>query len=120
MDKNRGLLKFLKIEGIANSLTALIESKIELAKVEFKEELSVILSKMLISFILLIIGLFFLLFSSIALAFYIGSLFDKQFIGFSIVSSAYLLIFAILYFTRGGLKLHDYFVKMLRKTLHVK
>lgn len=120
MGENKGLFKFLKLEGIVDNFTNLVESKIQLAKLETKEEIALILSKMTVFILLLTIGLFFVVFISFALAYYLGTALGETFIGFAVVAGIYLSLFVMLYLLRDKAKLFDRCQKILRETLHIK
>ncbi len=120
MGEKKGLLKYLKLDGVISNFTHLIESKIELAKIETKEEIALVLSKMAVFALLVTLGLFFILFLSLALAHYLGDLLANVSVGFMIVSGIYFLFFMVLYLLRNKIKLHERCLELLRKTLHVK
>lgn len=115
MGENKGLLRFLKLDGVVDNLVHLVESKIELAKLETKEEIAVILSKMAVFALLLTFGLFFLVFVSIALAYYLSALVKSAFLGFLIVSGIYLTLFLTIFLLRGRIGLQDVLLDWMRK-----
>lgn len=120
MGENKGILKFLKLDGVIDNLTHLVETKIEIAKIETKEEIALVLSKMAVFVLLLTIGLFSVLFLSMALAYYLGHLLGNTFIGFFLISAAYLSLFTVIYILRNKIGLYERCLELLRKTLHHK
>jgi uncharacterized membrane protein YqjE len=104
------LLKFLRLDGILANLTGYVEARIELMKLEVKEDITKALSKaaliMLIAFILTL----FILFISMAIAYKISDA-TNPFTGFSIVAGFYLLVGVALWFSRSTIlkKLEEQF-----------
>jgi hypothetical protein len=110
------LSKFFKVDSLLSNLTGYVETRVELLKIEVKEDLAKTLSQaityLFISFILAL----FLTFVSIAVALLIGARLGN-FAGFSIVGLAYLITGLILWLSREKLisKLEKRFVLMFRK-----
>jgi hypothetical protein len=110
------ITKFLKLDNLISNLTGLVETKIELLKVEAKEEFAAGLAKGVVYFVLaFVFGLVILLISlgvAILLSEKIGAL-----AGFGIVAAFYLLVGLILLAKRESLisKLEKQFTKALKK-----
>ena len=110
------LSKFFKVDNLLSNLTGYVETRVELLKIEVKEDLAKTLAQaityLFISFILAL----FLTFVSIAVALLISARLGN-FGGFSIVGLAYLITGLILWLSRGKLisKLEKRFVLMFRK-----
>lgn len=85
------ILKLLKLEKLVEHLTGFIEAKVELIKYNLKEEIAQSLSRFFVYFIILITFNMFVLFISLAVAFYISQELGWL-AGFSIVSGFYLFI----------------------------
>jgi uncharacterized membrane protein YqjE len=85
------LLKFLKLDGLIDSLTGYVEARIALMKIEVREELANGLAKALV--LVLIIALFtlFVCMMSFAVAYEIGESLGT-FEGFAIVACFYLIV----------------------------
>ncbi len=82
-----------------------IELRLELAGIEFQENLTEIISRVLILMVLLVIASTFLGFLSLSLAFYLGEVFNAQSLGFLAVALLYLLVgivLVVLYRSRSG------------------
>ncbi|HLT81438.1 MAG TPA: phage holin family protein [Cyclobacteriaceae bacterium] len=89
------ILKLLKLENLFESVSGYVESKLELFKMEIREEVAGIVARILV---VLLIGLCFLLFlilASIGLAYYLGTLVGMTG-GIMIVAGFYLLVFALM------------------------
>lgn len=110
------LSKIFKVDNLINNLTGYVESKVELLKIEVKEELARNLAKvaawLLIAFILAL----FIVFLSIAVALELAGIFGS-FAGFSMVAAAYLIGGLILWGSRQRLisKFEKQFELMFRK-----
>ena len=85
------VLKFLKLEGLMDTLSDYVETKFALLKLEIREEVIQLISKVLVG--LLIIGamIFVLLFLSFGVAYAIGLKLGTT-VGFIIVAGFYLLL----------------------------
>lgn len=109
------LLKFLRLDGIIANLTGYIETKIELMKLEIREDVSRTLAKASVFLVIgLIMGLF-ILFISMAVAFKISES-TSPFAGFAIVAGFYLLIAVVIWLVRESLqkKLEQQFTEKIK------
>lgn len=111
--EKKGFFNFLKLDSLFDHLTAFIESKIEVYKIEIKDELVQTLSKIMVWLLLGSIVFFFFLFLNIALGYLLGALLNSLFFGFLIISGSYLLIFLVLYLLRDTIGLRQFFKDML-------
>ena len=96
MAEKKGILSFLKLDGAIDHLIGIVESKIEIAKIEAKEELAELISKAAVFITLVFFAIVFFLFLNLALAIWLGKLLPHEFQGFLIVSAFYLLVFLVL------------------------
>ena len=87
----KGVFKFLKLESISEHLSGYVEDRIELLKLELQEDAATAAAKVVLFAIILIFGLFCLLFLSIALAILINNALDDDSIGYLIVGGVYLI-----------------------------
>jgi uncharacterized membrane protein YqjE len=94
--------KFFKIDSLISNLTGYVETRIELLKIEAKEEISKGLSKVIIYFALAFVFAVFLIFLSVAVATAIAESLGA-FAAFGIVSGFYLVIGIILLLSRNNL-----------------
>jgi hypothetical protein len=109
------LLKFLRLDGILANLTGYIEARIELVKLEVKEDLAKALSKAAVFVVLCCVATLFVLFFSMAIAYKIGEA-TSLFTGFAIVAGFYMLIGIILWISRTSIrkKLEHQFIENVK------
>lgn len=96
------ITKFFKVDSLISNLTGFVETRIELLKIEAKEELSKGLSNVIIFLLLAFVFAAAIIFISVAFAIVIG----KQtglVAGFAIVAGVYLIIGFILTLRRDSL-----------------
>ena len=117
MGDKKGFLSFLKLDGIVDSLLRLVESKIELAKIEIKKDLSTFIAKALVLAILVALGFLFFLFLNLGLAFLISAWIDEPYSGFLIISGVYLIIFLLFLLVKDRLKIEEKIERKLNQTL---
>lgn len=75
-----------------------IDNRIQLIKLELISALANVASGLISSFLLLGMGLIILIMFNFALAFYLGSLFENQALGFLVVGLIYVLFFVLYYY----------------------
>lgn len=107
------ILKFLKLDGFIESLTGYVETRVELLKIEVKEEIVNLLIKATLFLIVAFSFLFFLVFISIALALWIGKSIGLI-SSFSIVAGIYLFLMILLLLAKDSIK-----EKLKKKLLEV-
>jgi uncharacterized membrane protein YqjE len=91
------LLKFFKLDGLVDSFVGFIEAKVELVKMEIREDLARGMAKALVYVSLGLLAFLFIILLSMGLAFYLGTLFrDNPHAGFFIVGGFYFLIFLLI------------------------
>ena len=120
MAERKGFFNFLKLDNIIEHFTALMESRITIAKIEFKEEMAHILSRGVVSFLMVFMGILCFLFLNVALALILGGVLGNTSYGFLLISGFYLVIFVILFLFKDQLGLHQYFEKKLSQLLRLK
>jgi hypothetical protein len=89
------ILKLLKLDGLIENVTGYVEARIELLKLDIKEDLAHGLAKVAVYVVLALAFMIALLLFSMAVAFKIGDSLGN-FAGFGIVAGAYFLIGLIL------------------------
>ena len=89
------ILKLLKLDSLMEHITGYVETRIELMKVEVREQLANAISKVLLYVVILSFLMLFVLLFSLAVAYKIGEHLGT-FGGFAIVSGFYLLIGVLL------------------------
>ena len=97
-NKNRKSKWFnlLNVDSLIDSVLQYFEKRIELVKIEVKEEAAVVGAKLIINMAIAFLGLFFLLFLSILVALVINEFHQSQYIGYVYVSGFYILLIIII------------------------
>jgi len=90
------LFKFLRVDAIIEHLNGLIEARMELAKLEIKEEVSKIGARVIAGVVFAFLLVMIIIFFSIALATWINNLLNSLFAGYFIVTGFYLLVLVLL------------------------
>jgi hypothetical protein len=91
------ILKLLKLDSLFESLSAYVEARIALIKLEIKEEIAGVMARALMALMLLFTFSMFFLFLNLGIAFYINSLFPEYpYMGFILISAFYLFILIVL------------------------
>ncbi len=93
------LSKFFKLDTIIENLTGLVETRVELLKVEARENISKALAQAVTYLFILFVAALFITFFSIAIALVVSERFGN-FAGFWAVGALYLIIGLILWFSR--------------------
>lgn len=106
------LAKFFKVDSLISNLTGYVETRIELLKIEAKEELTKGISSILVFLLMSFVFGVFIIFISVALALQIGK-FTGTIWGFVIVSAFYLIVGFALLMSRENL------IKKLEKKISV-
>lgn len=104
MGENKRFSDIFRIKNIFNALTGYIETKVELYKIQFKEEAAKAISVLSLVLIFSMIVLLFLLFFSHFIGQLLNELYDSFYIGYLIVTGFYLLVGLILFFKRKKIK----------------
>jgi hypothetical protein len=110
------LSKFFKVDSLLSNLTGYVETRVELLKVEVKEDLSKGLAQAVAYLFIWFILALFLTFFSIGIALLLGKSLSNV-AGFSIVAAVYLIAGLMLWFSREKVisKLEARFAIMFRK-----
>ncbi|KYG76802.1 phage holin family protein [Roseivirga echinicomitans] len=85
-------MKLFDFNRLIEAFNGFIETKVELWKLEAKEEISALIAKMLVVMLVALGALMALLFFTLALAFLINELLDSDIWGFVIVGGFYAVI----------------------------
>jgi len=91
-----------KLDGLVNNVTGYVEARIELMKLEIKEDIAQALAKAIVFVVLGFAFTLFVLLISIGIAFKIGESLGN-FSGFGIVAGAYFLVALLLYLLRDSI-----------------
>ena len=87
-----GNLEILNLEKLVDQISKFMELKMEIYELKVKEQLVGIISNFATLALIFSLGLFMLLFASLALGFYLNTLLESTFLGFFLVGGLYLLI----------------------------
>jgi len=110
------VLKFLKLDSLIENFTGYVEARIELTKIEVKEDLAKGLAKVGVFMLMGAVLTLFVILTSIAIALLIGKSIGT-FGGFGVVAGFYLLLGLLLYSFRNPIteKLQDQLVQIMNK-----
>jgi uncharacterized membrane protein YqjE len=110
------VLKFLKLDSLIEHLTGYVEARIELTKLEIKEDIAKGLSKVLLFILMGAVFFLFIILISVAVAHLIAKSIGA-FGGFAIVAGFYLLLAILLFAFRDAIteKLQEQLVQIMNK-----
>lgn len=110
------VLKFLKLDSLIENITGYVEARIELTKLELKEDAAKTLSKVLLFLLIGVVFTLFTVFISVALAHLIAKSVGA-FGGFAIVAGFYFLVVLLLYVFKDAIseKLQGYLIEVMKK-----
>jgi uncharacterized membrane protein YqjE len=100
VSENKKFLDIFRIKNIVNALIGFIETKVELYKIQFKEEVAKALTIMVLVIILSMVGMLFILFLSHFISRLLNDVFESDYLGFMIVTGFYLVSGLIVYILR--------------------
>lgn len=110
-------LGFLNLDKLFQNISRFIELKLEIYELKVKEQIVVIISSIATLTLILSLGLFMLLFFSLALAYYLNSLLESQFVGFVIIGILYMILAVILAMFKDKLITSPLFQALFSDTL---
>lgn len=96
------LMKFFKLDGMIGNLTGYIEARMELLKIEIREDISKGISKVVVFILLAFTATLFMFFVSMAVAYKLGE-YVGAFGGFAIIAGVYLALALVLFLMRESL-----------------
>lgn len=111
MSENKKFLDIFRVKNIVNALIGFIETKVELYKIQFKEEIAKALSVLVLVFIFSMVGVLFILFMSHYLSTLLNDVFESDHLGYLVVAGIYLILGIIIYQMRK--KISDSIVDMM-------
>lgn len=111
------LLKLLRIDKLVDNLSGYVETRVQLLKIEIKEDVAKILSKGIIHGTIILFAFLFLIFFSFGTAEYLNIYFANTFEGYLIVASFYLVCFIVFMVFRKVFdkKFEKYFSEVIKK-----
>ena len=92
MKEKHKVFDILNFEKVVSQLSRFIELKMEIYELKVKEQLVEIISSFATLALIASFGMFMIFFGSLALGFYLNSVFESRFIGFICVGLIYLFI----------------------------
>lgn len=100
MSENKKFLDIFRVKNIVNALIGFIETKVELYKIQFKEEIAKALSVLVLVIVFSMVGMLFILFLSHFISRLLNDVFDSEYLGFMIVTGFYLVSGIVVYLLR--------------------
>lgn len=110
------LLKFLKMDSLIENITGYVEARIELLKMDVREEVSKGVAKALVYIVIVALATLFILLVSMAGAYKIAESVGTS-AGFAIVAGVYLLLGLLVYAFRNSIteSLENRFLEKMNK-----
>jgi len=105
------------IKKIIGNLVGFIETKMELIKLDFREEMSMVISKILLILTGILLFFYLTMFISLTVVNYINQVYSSNFIGHGIVSIFYLVMFLIYFLLRRNKILYGIVNEKIKKYL---
>jgi len=116
--EKKGLLSFLNIDSIIDNLTGLVDNKVELFKIEFKEDAAKAGSRIIVLLILGLSAFMAIMFISIALSILIGDALENEMTGFFIIGAFYILILIVFIFLNRTFNINKSLEKFILNILN--
>jgi uncharacterized membrane protein YqjE len=104
VSENKKFLDIFRVKNMINALIGFIETKVEIYKIQFKEEMAKALSVLVLLTIFSMIGTLFILFISHFLSQLLNDVLGNDYAGYLIISGLYLVIGIIVYLFRKKIK----------------
>lgn len=89
------LSKFFRIDNLIESLSGYLDARMDLLKLEVRQEISKIISQALVLSLIICLSLLLILFISLGLALFLNRYFDENYVGFWIVAGFYLILVVV-------------------------
>lgn len=118
MKEKKGFLSFLNIESIVDNFTGLVEKKVELFKIEFKEDAAKAGARIVVISILALSLFMAVLFISIGISFVIGKFLNNEMLGFFIIGLFYLILVILFLFLKDFLNINKSLEKFILEILN--
>ena len=110
------ILKFLNLDSLIENITGYVEARVELMKMEVKEDFAKGLAKMAVFMLIGVALMFFFIFISIAAAYLLAKSVGA-FGGFAIVAGVYLVLGLLLFAFRNAImeKVQEQLLQIMKK-----
>jgi uncharacterized membrane protein YqjE len=111
------ILKFLHLDNLFDSASGYVEARLELFKMEIREDVAKVLAIALVYIAIGLFGFLLLMFFSIGLAHFLNSYFSYSYIGYWIVAGIYGVAFLVFLIFRDSLyqNFERHFLGMIKK-----
>jgi hypothetical protein len=111
------LTRFFKLDGLLEHVSGYIDARVQLLKLEVREEVAKLITQGLVLGVLLLMAFLFIVFISIAAALVINEYMGKAYIGFLCVAGFYLMVLLVAVAARKPMlqKLAQYFQTKLKQ-----
>ena len=117
MEDKKGIFSFLKVDSIVKNFTGLIENRVELFKIELKEDAAKAGSRIVVLMIIALSLFMAVLFLSIGLSFFIGRFLNNEMLGFFVVGGIFLLILVLTIFMNKFFNINKKLEKIILEIL---
>ena len=119
MDVKETLFKFLHLDNLGASLTGYLETRLELYKMEIREDFARVLARAMVYILLALFGFLFLIFLSIGAANFINSFYETTYVGYWIVAGLYALgfLFFLLFRKNIDKNIEHRFMEMIKRKM---
>jgi hypothetical protein len=117
LEKKDKAIEGIRLRKLVETLTSFLLLKLEIYELKAKGQLVQIVSSIAIFTLILTFAMVMLFFFSLALGFYLNTLFDSRFIGFLLIGSFYLIGGALLVVFRDQLITNHIFEAFFSKTI---
>jgi len=110
------IFKFLRLDNLIDNLSGYVEARIELLKIEIREDIAKVLAQALGVLIVVCLAGLFILFLSLGFAQYLNGIFGKNHVGYWMVAGIYgipCLIF-IIFRKQIGHSMEAHLMKMIK------
>ena len=87
----------IKIDKLIDSITSFLKERFDIMKVDLVDKISSAVSRLISFFVLFLILLFVIGFASITLGNYLNEILESSYLGYSIITLFYIIIFIGLY-----------------------
>jgi len=111
------IFKLLRLDNLMENLSGYAESRLELYKLEIREDVAKVLSKAIIYGFIGILGMLFLVFFSVGLAHFLNVFLAGAFIGYWIVAGLYAVALLIFMIFRKGIdrNFENHFMDIIKR-----
>jgi uncharacterized membrane protein YqjE len=111
------IFKFLRLDNLVDNLSGYLETRLELFKIEVREDVGRVLAQALMITAILLLSILFLLFFSVGLAHFLNGFFDKPYVGYWIVAGIYGVPCVVFIIFRKNLshKFEQYMTKLMKR-----